>query len=248
MAAFVASLCVAPLVLLDLYSLATRWPAGALFPEGLTLRRWAELFQAQSQLGWNLVLSIGLASSVAAISTTCGFVTAKYIAYHSRRQLLLLTAYVPFAMSPVILGTCLLFVYLKLHLAGGLAGVLLAQTIFGYGFAIVFFMGFWSTEKRALEELVYTLGGSTAQLYRRVLWPVSRPALGLCAFQTFLLSWFDYGLCLLIGSGKVKTLTVKVYEYIGEANVFQAAMAGALLVLPPVIALAVNRHLLDRTA
>ena len=57
----------------------------------------------------------------------------------------------------------------------------------------------------------------------------------VCFFQTFLISWFQYGLTLLVGSGKVETLPLKVYDYVSEANLGYAAVAGCLLVLPPVL-------------
>jgi len=50
----------------------------------------------------------------------------------------------------------------------------------------------------------------------------------LCFFQTFLLSWFQYGLTMLVGGGQVKTLPLKVYDFVWEANVFYAALASCL--------------------
>ncbi len=64
----------------------------------------------------------------------------------------------------------------------------------------------------------------------------------ICFFQTFLISWFQYGLTLLIGAGKVQTLPIKVYDYVNEANIFYAAMASCLLILPPAALLWVNKR------
>ena len=48
-------------------------------------------------------------------------------------------AYVPFIMSPVILGVCLMYLYLKAGVAGTVQCVILAQLIFAFGFSIFFF-------------------------------------------------------------------------------------------------------------
>ena len=173
--------------------------------------------------------------------------TGKYIAYHKNKKALLFLAYIPYVMSPVILGTCLMYLYIKGNLTGNVAGVVLSQIMFAYGYSIVFFSAFWNTRIRALEELVYTLGGTVFQAYRRVLLPISRNALVISFFQTFLISWFQYGLTILIGSGKVQTLPVKVYEYIGEANMFYAAMASCLLILPPAFLLWINKRFVFKT-
>jgi putative spermidine/putrescine transport system permease protein len=66
----------------------------------------------------------------------------------------------------------------------------------------------------------------------------------LCFFQSFLVSWFEYGLTQFIGLGKVKTLTVMVFNFINEANLFYAALACVLLVLPPIVLLYMNKKVL----
>jgi putative spermidine/putrescine transport system permease protein len=236
LAVVVALLCGFPFVYLALLSVAGS--------SSLRLDRWSLLLAGQGGLAGSLALSCLVSTIVAALATPCGFVTARHIAYHPWRRQLLLLAYVPFALSPVILGACLLYLWLRIGLAGSVAGVILAQTIFAYGFAIVFFVDLWTPEKKALEELVATLGGGTLDLYRRVLLPLSRDLLRLCFFQTFLLSWFQYGLTLLVGSGKVKTLPIKVYDFLGEASPAYAAVAGCLLVVPPALLLWLNKRFL----
>ncbi|MDX1591815.1 MAG: hypothetical protein R3283_07625, partial [Balneolaceae bacterium] len=58
------------------------------------------------------------------------------------------------------------------------------------------------------------------------------------------ISWFEYGLTQFIGVGKVQTLTVMVYRYVSEANPYLAALAGVLLILPPITLLLINRKYL----
>src|SRR5207237_2535721 len=116
-------------------------------------------------------------------------------------------------------------------------GVVLAHTVFTFGFAIVYFTGFWNVEKKAFEDLAATLGAGRLQTYRRVLLPMSWGALRTGFFQTFLMSWFQYGLTVLIGAGKVVTLPVLVFAYVGEANPLFAAASSLLLILPPLLLL-----------
>jgi putative spermidine/putrescine transport system permease protein len=75
-----------------------------------------------------------------------------------------------------------------------------------------------------------------------VVLPVALPQLLVCFFQTFLISWFEYGLTTIIGVGKVQTLTLKVYQYIGEANIFYAALSSCIIVFPPAIFLWINKR------
>lgn len=245
-ALIVGAACAAPLAYLAVLSAAAHWPFPRLLPSAWTLGRWADVLTGRGELAASLWLSVLISLVVAAWATAAGFVTARHIAYSPRRRLLLLLAYVPFAMSPVILGTTLLHLFIRLRLAATVPGVIAAQSMFAYGFAIIFFMGLWNPEKKAYEEMVSTFGGSTTDAFRHALLPLSRTMLALCFFQAFLISWFQYGITLLVGSGKVKTLPLKVFDAVNEANVGLAAVASCLLVVPPLLLLALRRLRLAR--
>ncbi|WP_254245126.1 hypothetical protein [Hymenobacter sp. BRD67] len=64
--------------------------------------------------------------------------------------------------------------------------------------------------------------------------------------QTFLLSWFDFGLTNVLSVGKVRTLTVQVFTYVGEANGALAAVASLILLVPPTLILLANKSVLLR--
>ncbi len=232
-AALLGLACLLPFGHLALLSAAGPWPFPHLVPDTLTLARWSEIGPAG--LWRSLGLSLGLSSGVALASTALGCASARAIAAHPRRGLWLGLAYVPFAISPVVLGVCLLHIFLRAGLAGTALGVALAQVPFGFAYAVIFWVPFWTPDLRAMEHLVASLGGGPGPLLRRVLFPVLLRPLRLCLVQTFLGSWFHYGLTSLVGAGKVDTLTLRVYGYLGEASVGTAAAAGVLLVLPPML-------------
>ena len=236
--------CVLPFVLLIVYSVA-RWRAyPGFWPAESSLAAWRRLRGGAEGLGASLALSLALASSVATAATAAGFLTSRVIAYHRLRGWLLFLAYVPFVLSPVILGVCLLHVAVVLGVSGTSAGVAGGQFIFAYAFEVVLFSGFWNAETQAFEELALTLGGTPAQAFGHALLPLARDILLIGFFQGFLLSWFDYGLALVVGNGRVQTLTVRVFEYLGAGNVALAAVSACLLVLPPVVLLCFNKRLL----
>ncbi len=106
---------------------------------------------------------------------------------------------------------------------------------------MLLFVDYWDARLKALEDLVFTLGGSSSQAYLKVILPVSKNILLLCLFQTFLTSWFDYGLTSVIGVGKIQTLTIKVFQFVGEANPNYAAVSSCLLIVPPMLLLFANK-------
>ena len=238
---------VLPLFLLALLSLTNHWTWPALLPAEFHSRQWQDLIADSNALGAAVLRSLGMGMGVAASATALGFVSSRSVAYHPRQGQLLALLHLPFAVSPVVVGVGLLYTLLRLHLAGHVAGVMLAQLIFAYAYAVILLSGFWNPQVLALAELAASLGAQRRQLWRQVLMPLARPLLVLCLFQTFLISWFDYALTLLIGNGQVATLTVSLYQYFNSGDIRLAATCSLLLLVPPLIALAVNHRLLSAT-
>lgn len=244
----IAVVCILPLLLLLLLSFSRAWIFPFILPKEFSTETWRDLFTSNSGVRESLLLTLALSLSVAALATIAGFFSSKFIAYHPKKKWLLLLAYFPFVLSPVILAVCLKFYFIKMSLAGKFAGVLLAHLIIAFPYSVIFFIGFWNRQLRQYEWLVQTLGGSGRDVFYKAILPTAKPSLLVCFFQCFLIAWFEYGLTSVIGYGKVQTLTVKVYQFVTEANIFFAALSCCLLVVPPVILLWINKRIIFRQA
>jgi putative spermidine/putrescine transport system permease protein len=238
---FVAGVLFPFLFLLGL-SLAEQWRFPQVFPAGWTLGHWAQLAGSGADLGRSLLLSLTISLTVATTATLLGFGTSRHLAYARYRSLLLLLAYFPFVLAPVIYAAVLYFYFILLGLSGAIAGVMLAQLLIAYPYAIIVFTGYWNERHLAMAGLVQTLGGSPWQAFWRVLLPMSKGILLVVFFQTFLISWFEYGLTMLIGVGKVQTLTIQVFQYLQEADPYLAALSSVLLFMPPLLLVWFNKR------
>ncbi|HMO39347.1 MAG TPA: hypothetical protein PKC76_08140 [Saprospiraceae bacterium] len=231
-----------PFAVLAVLSLGRNWAFPAVLPAVFTFDNWRVLLLAQSDLSQSLALSLFISIVIATAVTIASFFTSKFISFSPWRRRWLLIAYFPYMFAPVILAACLQYYFLRLGWAGSAGGVMLAQLFIAYPFGVIIFTGFWNERLHNMEQLVATLGGNAWQTYTRVLLPVAKGALLICFFQTFLISWFEYGLTRLIGVGKIQTLTLKVFQYVNEANVFYAALASILLAVPPIVLLWLNKR------
>ncbi|MDX1672325.1 MAG: ABC transporter permease subunit [Balneolaceae bacterium] len=236
-----------PFGYLLLLSVSRSWRFPALWPDNVTLSNWSDLLAGQGELAGSLLVSVIISISVAVFSTLFGFATSKFIAYSKYRKQLMLYSYFPFVLSPVIYAACIYYFFIILDLSGSVPGVMIAQLIIAYPYAVIIFSGFWSDRIKSMEHLVAGLGGKKWDTYVRVLFPAARDMLLICFFQTFLISWFEYGLTSLIGVGKVQTLTIKVFQFIQEANIYHAALASCLLIFPPVLFLLFNKKYIFKT-
>lgn len=231
-----------PFVLLGGMSMMQRWRFPDLLPAQWEVTTWHQLWQGQHQLAGSLARSLLISITVATASTLGGFFTARFVAFSSWRRVWLLLAYFPFVLAPVVYAAVLYFYFIVLGLSGSVLGVMLGQLMIAYPYAVILFTGYWNQRLRDMERLVYTLGGNGWAAFWRVLLPISRGILLVGFFQTFLISWFEYGLTRLIGVGKVQTLTIEVYQFVQEANPYLAALSSVLLFVPPLLLLWVNKR------
>lgn len=237
-----------PIITLFFLSFSKNWRFPAILPEEFTTENWSYLFFSSGNIGKSFIISLTIALSVAAFSTLLGFITSKYIAYHKYRKKLLMLTYFPFALSPVIFALCLKFYFIKLGLTGNLQGIILAQLIIAFPYSVIFFNGFWNQRIKEYQDLVTTLGGTNTYAFRKIVMPLAKSLILVCFFQCFLISWFEFGLTSVIGYGKVETLTIKVFQFVTEANIFYAALSCCLLILPPVILLWFNKKFIIQQA
>jgi putative spermidine/putrescine transport system permease protein len=238
----VAFACLLPVIILIALSLSQNWAYPSFLPKTFTAEAWHYIFQRGNNIGSSIVTSFIIAFTVALLSTFAGFFTSRFISYHKHRNRLLFLAYLPFILSPVILALCLKYYFIRLHISGTIAGVILAQLIIAFPYSTIVLSSFWNERIQQYHFLVQTLGGSNRQAFAKVIYPIATPILLVCFFQCFLISWFEYGLTLVIGFGRVQTLTLRVSQFLTEANIFYAALSCCLLIIPPTILLWTNKR------
>ncbi len=241
MSFFFAGLFLLPIVFLILLSMAESWRYPTLLPDVWTRQHWCDFFGSNNHLAQHFWLSLFLSCSVAAMVTVSGFFISKHVLQHTKRAFLLKMAYIPYSFSPVIYAFCVHFLFLQLGLGGTLLGVWIAQFLLTFPFVVLLFSSHWTKQLFEMEQLVATLGGSSRDAFWNVLFPMSKNALLLAFFQTFLISWFDYGLVAVIGLGKIQTMTILTCQFVSEANLYFAAIASLLTIIPPLILLWFNR-------
>ncbi|MFI8378542.1 ABC transporter permease [Leeuwenhoekiella sp. NPDC079379] len=230
-----------PFVYLILLSLSGDWYFPEVLPQYFGLRNWETIISSETGLLQSFLVSTVISLAVAIVSTLSGFFISKIVYYHPKKRILNLLAYFPYILAPVVFAACLSYFFLKLGLFGNVTGVIVAQFLISFPYAMIFFSSFWNDRIKSFENLVATLGGNTFNAYTKVLFPLAKGLLLVCFFQTFLISWFEYGLTSIIGVGKVQTLTIKVFMFIKEANYFYGALSCCLLIFPPVLLLYINK-------
>jgi multiple sugar transport system permease protein len=138
----------------------------------------------------------------------------------------------------------------KLHLANTLWSIIALQAFGAFG---VFLMKtFYDTIPIELTEAARIDGLSEFGIYRRIILPLSIPAIASLSLLTFVTTWNDYlGPLLYLRDPKIWTIQLGLQSFVGQYNAeYALIMAGAVIsVLPVAIVFALGqRHFLEGIA
>lgn len=224
-----------PYLALFVISLGSGWTFPSLVPDRMNFAPWQHFASDRDDMLAAAVNSIAMSVVVAVTGTLGGLLIGRFV-HRSRSMFWRFLIFVPFVISPVVVAVCLYDLLVRLRLAGTVTGVVYAQTMFATAFAAVYFSEQWSPRVDRLEQLVENLGGSRWTVWRHAIVPTYVGLILVCLLQTALFSWLDYGLISVIGSGHVSTVCTKLFSYLREASVNQAAHASLVLLGPTLTA------------
>jgi alpha-glucoside transport system permease protein len=132
------------------------------------------------------------------------------------------------------------------HLNNGYWGIWLAHTAFGLPFAIFLFRNFFITLPKDLIEAARMDGASNFAVFRRVVVPLSVPALASYAIFQFLWVWNDLLMALIFVSDPTKQpMTVRIPYLLstyGQEYHLLSAAAFLLMIVPLVVFFALQRY------
>ncbi|NMM48873.1 ABC transporter permease [Marinigracilibium pacificum] len=239
-----ASVIIFPLIWIVMFSFFRSWSYPEIIGE-FELLKWADLVNKDNEILSGLLLSLLISLFTAFFSVIAGFKTSESLYRVKSKNKLVVLAYLPYVLSPVVLALIIQVYFVRLGLSGTIAGVIVALILIVYPYSVLFFTGYWNERLIGMKDLARTLGGSNLSSWIKVVVPISKPMISLCFFQCFIIAWFEYGLTNLLGVGKVKTLPVQIFMYVQEANPYYAAVASCLMIIPPIILLLINKRWLS---
>ncbi len=148
---------------------------------------------------------------------------------------------VPFVLPTVVVGVALLGVFgptglTGVDLSGTLWAILIAHVFFNYAVVVRTVGGAWATLDPRLEDAARTLGASPGRAFREVTWPLLRPAVAAASSIVFLFTFTSFGIVLILGGPRQRTLEVEIYDQTARFLHLDVAAALALLQLVAVIA------------
>ncbi len=243
-AVLVALLFAAPLAALIVRAVADEWRAPALVPQAIGLRGFEVAFGG-GDAGTALGTSLLVACMTTAAALALGWPAARVLGERRLRRpaLVFVLLAMPLLVPPYAIGSGLTEWFIRLGLAGTLAGLVLAHLVLVLPYVVVVLLSGFGARLTALEEMAQTFGAGRVERFAWVTVPSTRPTVATAALVGFLVSWSQYGSSLAVGAGR-PLLPVLLVPFVGTDP--QVAASLALLFLAPAVVALVAAARLSR--
>lgn len=236
---------VAPVVVLVLSALSRSWFFPDPLPRRLSLGHAAAVLDAPGT--WAALRDgVLLSTVVTAIAVVAAWPAARVLSRPGLRGrgLVFGVLFLPSLLPAVGLAMGIDVALLRVGLAGRFTGVVLAHLVPTLPYAVGVLTAVFVAHDDGAERQAATLGASPWQRWNLVTLPLVRPGLAVAAGLAFLVSWSQYLLTLLVGSGRVVTVNMALFTALSGGNPTTIATLALLVAAPAVVVLAAVGHAL----
>ena len=191
-----------------------------IIPEKLNLASYAaqvetgdfNMFQSFAN---SLIISIGATIISVVLAVPASYGIAKY-RFRGRKVMLL--GFLVTQMLPVaVLLTPMFILFRGMNLYNTAGSAILADATIGIPFSILILKNYFASIPKDLEEAAYIDGCNRFSAFIRVLIPIAKPGVMVCAIFSFLYAWGDlaYGMTFIIDQQK-RPITAGIFNFMGQ--------------------------------
>ena len=191
-----------------------------IIPEKLNLASYAaqvetgdfNMFQSFAN---SFIISIGATIISVVLAVPASYGIAKY-RFRGRKVMLL--GFLVTQMLPVaVLLTPMFILFRGMNLYNTAGSAILADATIGIPFSILILKNYFASIPKDLEEAAYIDGCNRFSAFIRVLIPIAKPGVMVCAIFSFLYAWGDlaYGMTFIIDQQK-RPITAGIFNFMEQ--------------------------------
>lgn len=209
-------LIVLPMLNLLIWTVTERWAWPDLLPQVYSVRAIEEIFGRRGELLKLLGSSAMISASVGVLSIGVGMMTARALTCYKfwGRDALYFLSLLPFLVPATVFAMGIQITFLKWGLGNSVAGVILVHLICSLPYAVRLLMDGMRAVGTKLEEQAQVLGAAPFRAFFTVTLPLLTPVILSALSMSYIVSFSQYFLTLLIGGGTVKTFTIVMVPYL----------------------------------
>lgn len=163
----------------------------------------------------SLVISTGAMLIAVVLAVPASYAIAKY-RFKGRNGMLL--CFLVTQMLPVsVLLTPMFIMFKGMHVYNTWMAAILADATIGIPFSVLILKNFFASIPKELEEAAYIDGCTRFSAFIRILVPVAKPGVVVCAIFSFLYGWGDlaYGMTFILDQQK-RPITAGIFNFMGQ--------------------------------
>ena len=227
---FLMTFLILPLIPLFLWSFGFNWFFPNVLPTRWAMRAWTYAFSPTASILpalWDtLIIAIGTVLTSLLIGIPAGRALGLHVFRGKRLVEFLVLA--PTIVPPLAVVLGIHVVFLKLGLADTLLGVILVHLIPVLPYVTLVLTGVFANYDPEFEDQARSLGAGTLTIIWRVMIPSIFPGIIVAGLFSFIISWSQYVITLLIGGGRVQTLPLLLYAFARSGDY---AVTGAISII-----------------
>ena len=182
--------------------------------------------------------SISLSAIVALLSTATGLLTARATELYSFRgkALVHLGSILPLLLPGTVFAMGIQITLIRLGLSDTVVGVVLVHLICAAPYSITILTDVTRALGSRYEEQAAVLGAAPLRAFWEVSFPALLPGILSSFSMAFIISYSQYFTTLMVGGGRVKTISLVLVPYIQSgdralSSIYSAAFVGSALLV-----------------
>jgi len=163
----------------------------------------------------SLVISLGAMLIAVVLAVPASYAIARY-RFKGNKPILL--GFLVTQMLPVsVLLTPMFIMFRNMHAYNTWAAPILADATIGIPFSVLILKNYFASIPRELEEAAYIDGCRRFDAFIKILVPVAKPGVAVCAIFSFLYAWGDlaYGMTFILDQPK-RPITAGIFNFMGQ--------------------------------
>lgn len=172
-------------------------------------------FNMFRSFGNSLLISLGATVISVVLAVPASYGIAKY---KFRFQKGVLLTFLVTQMLPVsVLLTPMFLMFKNLHLYNTWLSAILADATIGIPFSVLILKNYFASIPNEMEEAAYIDGCGKFGSFFRVLIPIAKPGIIVCAIFSFLYAWGDlaYSMTFILDQ-QARPITAGIYNFMGQ--------------------------------
>jgi len=225
-----------PLVMILLEAFGADWFGMRMLPAQWTLK-WFAWASETADLGavlWNTLEIALLATAIAlGLAVPAAWAIARY--RPPMKSVLVGAILFPRMIPEITFALGVARIFYAIHLTNTAIGIALAHVILAAPFAVLVLISTFEGMDARLLEAGAVMGCGPLRLFWRVTMPLALPGIAAAALFSFLASYNDFVLTLMVYGTDTVTLPVQTYLSIGNGYLSVASAVSTILLIPSLL-------------